>query len=511
MACRPTSRLHRSIRPTAGSIDDLSIFLRWHLFSDAFLAVVRARFRLRGFFIEVYLHLHKRFKMRTHLFIAVVAVVAAGPLHTHADQATPAKLMAATVFVQVQGRGADGKPAQWSGTGVAVTDDGWIITNRHVVPGDDQVANTIRVYFNPGTPSEYDVSASLYYVHPDRDLALLKCDGLSAKTDFLTISKRVDVFVTEPIQFAGYPLGRRISANESDTPSVTITTGAISGKRAFEDQSLWWIDCAAGAIGGNSGGPLVDEDGEVIGLIARGRADLSRAVPASYIQELLGEACLKVHATAKEGITENRFQVSVTGDGPGKQLKSGSVEIVGQSSRRVRLSPSDHGLDGIVRIDQEILNRSPVLLLVKATTTSGLDLQLVVRVDKSSSHADRMLLVIHQITLGQKKANGWPYDGDAPDPFAKIWVNGICQTQTETVQNQHRFSKRTALYCNSGNSIDVVVYDRDISHHDFAGNIALIASDGLEVTKPSKGEINSCLIRVRKVPYRYPVSKETSK
>jgi hypothetical protein len=60
--------------------------------------------------------------MRLRLLITLITVAVAAPRDIQANQASLSQLMAATVFVQVQGRGADGKPTQWSGTGSAKTE-----------------------------------------------------------------------------------------------------------------------------------------------------------------------------------------------------------------------------------------------------------------------------------------------------------------------------------------------------------------------------------------------------
>ncbi len=153
-----------------------------------------------------------------------------------------------------------------TGSGVILTDDGEIVTNAHVVAGAEEV----RIRLAGETePRPARVLAS----DPSQDLALLRVDvtGLAPAT----IAAPDDIRVGEPVVAIGFALAL------AGGPSVT--TGVVSAL----DRTLVTADGALGGLvqtdaaisSGNSGGPLVNARGQVVGIntaVATGNA--SRAV-----------------------------------------------------------------------------------------------------------------------------------------------------------------------------------------------------------------------------------------
>ena len=157
----------------------------------------------------------------------------------------------------------DDKVDNWQqlglGTGVIVTKDGYILTNRHVViPQEVQIPREmlkIRVQV-PG--NEKYVEARIIDFSLDSDIAVLKMDGQDLPHATLADSNLVKV---GDVAFAlGAPFGI----------DKTVTMGIISAKRndevvsGMEKQELLQTDASINP--GNSGGPLVDADGRVVGI-----------------------------------------------------------------------------------------------------------------------------------------------------------------------------------------------------------------------------------------------------
>lgn len=147
----------------------------------------------------------------------------------------------------------DGIAGEASGTGVIVTTDGEIITNAHVV-GDAKSVN-VRL---PGE-SEPRIAAVLA-TDPANDLALLRidADGLQAAT----FSEPDDVLVGDQVVAVGYAL------DLDGDPSVTLgIVSALDRTLATEAGALnGLIQTDAAISSGNSGGPLVDAVGHVVGI-----------------------------------------------------------------------------------------------------------------------------------------------------------------------------------------------------------------------------------------------------
>ena len=141
------------------------------------------------------------------------------------------------------------------GTGVVIIDNGTILTNLHVVSG----AKRIRVRFANGHESE----ATLVGAQPENDLAVLKAQSLPDDLEAATMRSTGDLRPGDHVIAVGYPFGIG--------PSVSY--GVVSGlKREFRSQegtktltNLIQFDAAANP--GNSGGPLVTMDGQVVGIV----------------------------------------------------------------------------------------------------------------------------------------------------------------------------------------------------------------------------------------------------
>ena len=141
------------------------------------------------------------------------------------------------------------------GSGVVIIDKGVILTNLHVVSGADH----IKVVFFDGLES----TASITGVQPENDLAVLQASKIPDDLIAATMRSTADLAPGDKVLAVGFPFGIGPSASG----------GVVSGlKRAFrspegkqEMHNLIQFDAAANP--GNSGGPLVTMDGEVVGIV----------------------------------------------------------------------------------------------------------------------------------------------------------------------------------------------------------------------------------------------------
>jgi S1-C subfamily serine protease len=151
--------------------------------------------------------------------------------------------------------GEDEEVEHGVGTGVVIVDKGVILTNLHVVSGADR----IKVTFHDGLESSATVSG----VQPENDLAVLQAAKIPDDMIAATMRSTSDLAPGDKVLAVGFPFGIGPSASG----------GVVSGlKRAFrspegkqEMSNLIQFDAAANP--GNSGGPLVTMDGEVVGIV----------------------------------------------------------------------------------------------------------------------------------------------------------------------------------------------------------------------------------------------------
>jgi putative serine protease PepD len=164
-------------------------------------------------------------------------------------QAILAKVEPAVVAISASSNLGSG-----AGTGFVISTDGVIVTNNHVVDG----ANRIEVTFNDGTSKRAEVVGS----SADNDLAVLKVDGNGLPTAKLGSSDALQV--GDEVIAIGNALG--LGNN------LTVTRGIISAKdRSIPEEETGVtiygaLQTDAAINPGNSGGPLVNADGEVVGI-----------------------------------------------------------------------------------------------------------------------------------------------------------------------------------------------------------------------------------------------------
>jgi hypothetical protein len=134
-----------------------------------------------------------------------------------------------------------------SGSGFAVSPDGYVITNNHVIEGCQEVILHTK---------EKDIKTRIISFDPQNDLALLKGD-FQPKTVFALSNNRPELL--QDIYVAGYPFGNAISS------SIKVTKGIISSLTGIGNNfSNIQIDAALQS--GNSGGPIIDDNGNVIAV-----------------------------------------------------------------------------------------------------------------------------------------------------------------------------------------------------------------------------------------------------
>jgi len=213
------------------------------------------------------------------------------------DQGLLPRLKLATVFVLVGEVNADGifTPAG-SGSGFAITPDGLIITNRHVVQDSSQVL----VVFNCGSPAAVAQRAEVGLAEVPVDLALLRVEA----PDHLPVLRLTDsnqVVETDRAWALGYPLGVNLEVilnqagyqlNENG-PEVSVREGTITAVRHDSDGRVKLLEHNCNIAPGNSGGPLVDHQGRVIGVNTlgfggEGPAEVTNfAIPSRVVAEFV--------------------------------------------------------------------------------------------------------------------------------------------------------------------------------------------------------------------------------
>jgi len=169
------------------------------------------------------------------------------------------------------------KPERWTGSGFALQ-EGYLVTNYHVIDG----AGKITIQGATDIFSE-SIEAQVVATDKDNDLAILKVKGDVPKLSLPYAIKTFTSDVGEDVWVLGYPLTSTMG------DEIKLTTGVISSRSGYEG-SVTMYQISAPAQPGNSGGPVFDKEGNLIGIVCSKHAEtenVTYAIKASCLRNLV--------------------------------------------------------------------------------------------------------------------------------------------------------------------------------------------------------------------------------
>ena len=182
------------------------------------------------------------------------------------------------------GRGGTQKYTQTAaGSGIIISEDGYVLTNNHVISGADK----ITVYVNSGDGSEeQSYEATLVGSSESNDIAVLKIDATGLNAAAFGDSDQIEV--GELAVAIGNPMGQ---------VHGSVTAGIISAveqELTIDDVTINAIQTDAAINPGNSGGALFDSYGNVIGIVYAKSSSVSiegigYAIPVNNIKDLVAQ------------------------------------------------------------------------------------------------------------------------------------------------------------------------------------------------------------------------------
>ncbi|MCP5196006.1 MAG: DegQ family serine endoprotease [Gammaproteobacteria bacterium] len=181
--------------------------------------------------------------------------------------------------------GGKGRPLQGMGSGFIISNDGYLITNHHVVNGADKI--TVKLN------DKREFPAKVIGSDPQSDIALLKIDAKGLPT--VSIGNPDNLKVGQWVFAIGAPFGLE----------RTATKGIVSalGRSLPNDTYVPFIQTDVPINPGNSGGPLFDLNGQVVGINSQifsrsgGYMGLSFAIPADVAMDVVAQLKADGHVT----------------------------------------------------------------------------------------------------------------------------------------------------------------------------------------------------------------------
>jgi len=173
---------------------------------------------------------------------------------------------------------------QGTGSGVVISED-LMVTNAHVAWPD----YTVSIVFLNGATHQGRVLA----LDPFVDLAIVDISGLSRRPAPIEIGSTADLDVGDELFVVGYP------SPDEFTPEPTVDSGAVVGFTDWEFTGVEWVTVAAPAIGGQSGGAVIDEYGRLVGISTFGSDE---SLTSISIDDVLEEVDRMLESTTVRGL-----------------------------------------------------------------------------------------------------------------------------------------------------------------------------------------------------------------
>ena len=364
--------------------------------------------------------------------VCLIAVLALAPSSwgQAIDKQTLDQLKDSSVFIKMKIPNV----GEASGSGFAIKTTGdtvLIMTNRHVVVPEEGdlpqgAKHELWVVFRSGTPQQQELPAQLlaYDEREIRDLAVLEVRGVQNPPRPIAANlttAEADFYETMPVYTLGFPGGRMMGGvvgNIKNNPAITVNAMSISSFRRDEGNRLARVQLNGSTIEGNSGGPLVDGKGRLVGVIVsrlRGES-VGFAVPPSVISQFLDGDIggFKAELTSLQtGTAAVKLEVRLVD--PLRNIKAVTLRYARQSGTPAPAKPDARGVYPL------LFNGVNVPLQVSGGTASG---QLSLPV---ATAADRKLAMQFVLTSTTGRIMpGKPSPVDIPErPGAIAGIDGL--------------------------------------------------------------------------------------
>jgi len=196
------------------------------------------------------------------------------------------------------------KASRVQGTGFLLTGTGVIATNKHVAEGESSLLAV--------TAEGSSLEANVIYADPNLDLALVKVEG--AGLPHLSLADISSVHPGQTVIAIGNP---------GDGLPNTVTKGIVSAVGKLASETGTWVQTDAALNPGNSGGPLLNTYGEVVGintLKAEDRQGIGFALSASDLVALLRRFYPEADRTERSAEGEGFGTVTISSDPQGAEI-----------------------------------------------------------------------------------------------------------------------------------------------------------------------------------------------
>jgi S1-C subfamily serine protease len=384
----------------------------------------------------------------------------------------------ATVFVRVEmdGRGGSGSGFVVSGNDQAVM----IATNHHVIapdlPGRLGKPPVVTVVFDSGTKTERSYPASVVASDSERDLAILRVTGAKSVPKPIPVPDTLMPFETMPVYSFGFPFGKAL-ASDNGNPSVTVGKASVSSLRNGPDGELVTIQIDGNLNPGNSGGPVVDSKGRLVGVAVATLRDghgIGFIVPAGDLGQMLKGRVGRVKVTTQKGTGDKATaHIEATLLDPTGGVKAVSARYLHVPAKAKR--PTGDSLDKMTGTKTVTLKVEQGVAVgeVPVPAADG-ELLVQVSIDQGGKWATakmRSYLLAPGGTLTGKPPAGWKEYTPRDQSFV-VWVPEKAASQSDRERTRSVDGRPIRVNTVSGKTIDGLGYEAQSILMPFVGGRA---------------------------------------
>jgi Trypsin-like peptidase domain len=179
------------------------------------------------------------------------------------------------------------------GAAFCVDPSGLFVTNEHVVAASGG-SSDITLVLHPGEKGEKVFKARAVRRSTELDLALLRAEGAKG-LPALPLGSDTDLTELMELIAFGFPFGNALAGSSNEYPAISVTVGSVNSLRRKAGE-LDRIQLDAVLNPGNSGGPVLDRNGKVIGVVVAGirGSGVNFAIPVSHVLKFLATPDLRL-------------------------------------------------------------------------------------------------------------------------------------------------------------------------------------------------------------------------
>jgi S1-C subfamily serine protease len=272
-----------------------------------------------------------------------------GPKPSNLDPDALRKVKQATVYLRVDL--PNGSAAE--GSGFLCAAPGIVVTNAHVLGmlrSDSLPPTRVQVVLHSGETGEKKTTATVLGVDRTNDLAVLHLpDDLRPLPEPLPVDSAATLVETQKVYVFGFPLGAQLGKN------ITVSESSVSSLRRDDNGVLSQVQVNGGMHPGNSGGPVTDTRGAVVGVSVSGYrgTQIQFAIPGDLVQQVLdGRFATAELGTAYQSDNQVLLPVKLTCLDPLGKVRELKVEVgTGAAGEGPRTAHAAVFRDGAYNLD----------------------------------------------------------------------------------------------------------------------------------------------------------------